>query len=107
MDFVRDTWGDGRSFRALTLVDDCTRECPVIEVDVALSGERVTRVLDRLASTRGLPRAIVCDNGPEFTSAVLDQWAHARGVMLDFIDPGKPVQNAFVESFNGPCATSV
>ncbi len=101
MDFVRDTWGDGRSFRALTLVDDCTRECPVIEVDVSLSGERVTRVLDRLASTRGLPQTIVCDNGPEFTSAVLDQWAHARGVMLDFIDPGKPVQNAFVESFNG------
>ena len=101
MDFVRDTLGDGRVFRAFTLVDDCTRECPVVEVDFSLSGERVVRVLDRLAGTRGLPSAIVCDNGPEFTSAALDEWAHARGVVLDFIEPGKPVQNAFIESFNG------
>jgi putative transposase len=58
-------------------------------------------VLDRLADTRGVPRAIVCDNGPEFTGAALDEWAHRRGVTLAFIDPGKPVQNAFIESFNG------
>jgi putative transposase len=101
MDFVRDTLGDGRVFRAFTLVDDCTRECPVIEVDFSLSGERVARVLDRLATTRGVPAAIVCDNGPEFAGQALDEWAHARGVKLDFIDPGKPVQNAFIESFNG------
>jgi putative transposase len=101
MDFVRDTLADGRVFRSFTLIDDCTRECPVIALDFSLSGERVVRVLEQLAVTRGLPKAIVCDNGPEFTSAVLDQWAHERGVHLDFIDPGKPVQNAFIESFNG------
>jgi putative transposase len=101
MDFVRDTLGDGRVFRALTVVDDFTRECPVIEVDTSLTGERVTRVLDRLALTRGLPECIVCDNGPEFAGQVLDQWAHERGVTLHFIEPGKPVQNAYAESFNG------
>lgn len=101
MDFVRDTLGDGRVFRAFTLVDDCTRECPVIEVDFSLSGDRVARVLDRLAATRGVPAAIVCDNGPEFAGQALDTWAHTRGVKLDFIDPGKPTQNAFIESFNG------
>lgn len=101
MDFVRDTLGDGRAFRCFTLVDDCTRECPAIEVDCSLPGERVVRVLDRVAAMRGYPRAIVCDNGPEFVSAALDEWAHRHRVVLDFIDPGKPVQNAFIESFNG------
>lgn len=101
MDFVRDTLGDGRVIRCFTLVDDCTRECPAIEVDVSLPGERVVRVLDRVAAVRGYPRAIVCDNGPEFVSAALDEWAHRHQVVLDFIDPGKPVQNAFIESFNG------
>jgi putative transposase len=101
MDFVSDALGNGRKFRALTIVDDFTRECPAIEVDFSLPGERVARVLDGLAATRGLPAAIVCDNGPEFAGHVLDQWAHARGVTLAFIEPGKPVQNAFAESFNG------
>jgi putative transposase len=101
MDFVRDTLGDGRSFRALTIVDDCTRECPAIEVAFSLPGEQVVRVLERLAKTRGRPEVIVCDNGPEFAGQVLDEWAHACGVVLAFIEPGKPVQNAFVESFNG------
>lgn len=101
MDFVSDALGDGRKFRALTIVDDFTRECPAIEVDTSLPGLRVARVLDRLAQERGLPRAIVCDNGPEFAGQDLDQWAHARGVTLQFIQPGKPVQNAFAESFNG------
>jgi putative transposase len=101
MDFVRDTLGDGRAFRALTIVDDFTRECPVIEVDTSLSGERVARVLDRLATTRGLPACIVCDNGSEFTSQALDAWAHQHRVLLHFIEPGKPVQNCFAESFNG------
>ena len=101
MDFVRDTLGNGRVFRALTIVDDCTRECPAIEVDFSLPGGRVVQVLDRLAATRGLPKAIVCDYGPEFAGATLDEWAHARGVILDFIEPGKPSQNAFVERFNG------
>lgn len=101
MDFVRDTLGSGRVFRALTIVDDCTRECPAIEVDFSLPGARVARVLDRLAAARGLPKAIVCDNGPEFAGATLDQWAYERGILLDFIERGKPVQNAFIESFNG------
>lgn len=101
MDFVQDTLADGRVFRCLTIVDDFTRECPVLEVDFGLSGERVARVLDRLTRTPGLPAAIVVDNGPEFGGRALDQWAHQRRVQLDFIDPGKPVQNAYVESFNG------
>lgn len=101
MDFVRDTLGDGRAFRALTIVDDCSRECPAIVVDFTLPASRVIAALEALAVTRGLPQGIVCDNGPEFASAALDEWAHRRGVRLDFIDPGKPVQNAFVESFNG------
>jgi putative transposase len=101
MDFVRDTLGNDRAFRALTIVDDFTRECPVLEVDISLSGECVARVLDRLAATRGLPACIVCDHGSEFTSQALDTWAHQRQVLLHFIDPGKPVQNCFAESFNG------
>ena len=101
MDFVSDALGDGRKFRALTIVDDYTRECPAIEVDHSLSGDRVVRVLDRLARTRGLPTSVVCDNGPEFRSEALDQWAHLHHVALSFIDPGKPTQNAFIESFNG------
>lgn len=101
MDFVRDMLGDWRAFRALTIVDDCTRECPAIEVDFSMPGARVVAVLDRLARTRGLPKAIVCDNGPEFTGEALDEWAFSLGVKLDFIDPGKSTQNAFIESFNG------
>lgn len=101
MDFVSDALGNGRKIRALTLVDDFTRECPVIEVDFSLPGERVVRVLDRLARTRGLPTSIRCDHGPEFAGQVLDQWAHANGVVIDCIDPGQPTQNAFAESFNG------
>ena len=101
MDFVRDTFATGRAFRCLTVVDDFTRECPVIEVDVSLSGLRVTRVLDALARTRGLPTSITVDNGPEFAGRALDAWAHWRGVQLQFIRPGKPVENAYIESFNG------
>ena len=101
MDFVSDALSDGRRFRALTIVDDFTRESPAIEVDTSLPGERVIRVLESLATTRGLPKAIVCDNGPEFRSEALDQWADRRGVALQFIQPGKPIQNAFAESFNG------
>ena len=101
MDFVSDALGDGRKFRALTLVDDFTREAPAIAVDFSLPGERVARVLDDVAATRGYPTVIVCDNGPEFAGAALDQWAHAHHVALQFIEPGKPIQNAFAESFNG------
>lgn len=101
MDFVSDQVWTGRRFRTLNIVDDCTRECVAIEVDTSLGGDRVTRVLQRLAETRGLPKVIVCDNGPEFTGRALDEWAHRSGVRIHFIRPGKPVENAFVESFNG------
>jgi len=101
MDFTSDTLGDGRTLRTFNVVDDCTRLCVAIEVDVSLPGERVGRALDRAAASYGWPTTIVCDNGPEFTGKALDQWAYQRGITLSFIDPGKPVQNAFVESFNG------
>jgi len=102
IDFMRDTLAGGRVFRTLNAVDDATRECLAIEVDTSLSGARTGRVLDRVAQQRGsYPRRIVLDNGPECTSKALDQWAYLRGVELCFIRPGKPVENCFVESFNG------
>lgn len=101
MDFVSDQLADGRKIRTLNIVDDHTRECLAIEVDTSLSGFRVCRVLDRLVADRGHPARIITDNGPEFTSKVLDRWAYEHCVELQFIQPGKPVQNAFVESFNG------
>ena len=101
MDFMGDTLASGRSFRVLNVVDDASRECPASEVDLSLPGARVTRVLDRLVAERGKPQRIVVDNGPEFTSRALDQWAYDNGVELVFIRPGKPVENCFVESFNG------
>jgi putative transposase len=101
MDFVNDCVSAGKVIRMLTLVDDCTRECPAIEVDTSLGGLRVRRVLDRLASERGLPEAIVVDNGPEFRGRALTAWSEQRGVRLEFIQPGKPAQNAYIESFNG------
>ncbi len=101
MDFQHDLLATGQRFRTLNIVDDFSRECPAIEVDTSLPGTRVVRVLDRLAETRGLPHEIVLDNGPEMISKALDEWAYRRGVRLNFIEPGKPIQNAFVESFNG------
>jgi len=101
IDFVSDCVSTGKVIRMLTMVDDYTRECPAIEVDTSLGGLRVRRVLDRVAADRGLPEAIVLDNGPEFRGRVLAAWSEERGVRLEFIQPGKPVQNAYVESFNG------
>lgn len=101
MDFVSDSLACGRKIRVLTVVDDYTRECPAMEVDTSLGGLRVTRLLDRLAQTRGLPEVLRTDNGPEFAGKALDEWAYRKGVRLDFIQPGKPVENAYVESFNG------
>jgi putative transposase len=101
MDFVTDSTVTGRRFRALTIVDDYSRECPAIEVDTSLGGTRVISVLERLAETRGLPEVITVDNGPEFAGKVLDEWAYRKGVKLSFIRPGKPIENAFAESFNG------
>ena len=101
MDFQHDLLATGQRFRTLNILDDFSRECPAIEVDTSLPGTRVVRVLDRLAETRGLPAEIVLDNGPEMIGKALDEWAYRKGVRLNFIEPGKPVQNAFVESFNG------
>jgi len=101
MDFVTDNTVTNRRFRALTIVDDYSRECPAIEVDTSLGGRRVVSVLDRLSETRGLPEVITIDNGPEFAGKALDEWAYRKGVRLNFIRPGKPIENAFVESFNG------
>jgi transposase InsO family protein len=91
--------------RTLNIVDDFSRECPAIEVDTSLPGFRVVRVLDRLAETRGLPREVILDNGPEMIGKVLDQWAWRNGVRLHFIDPGKPTQNALIARFNGKAST--
>ncbi len=102
LDFVSDALCWGRKIRMLTVVDAFTRESLAIEVDTSLSGARIARVLDRVVGERGqAPQEIVLDNGPELTSKALDQWAYARGVQLRFIEPGKPVQNCFIESFNG------
>jgi putative transposase len=101
MDFTLDTLADGRAFRTLNIVDDYTRECVAIEVDRSLPGLRVSRVLERLQAAVGLPQTIVVDNGPEFAGRTLDAWAYRHGVTLRFIRPGKPIENAYVESFNG------
>lgn len=102
LDFVSDGLAWGRKIRLLTVVDAYTRESLAIEVDTSLGGARVARVLDRVIAERGAaPREIRLDNGPELTSRALDQWAYERGVSLRFIEPGKPVQNAYIESFNG------
>ena len=101
LDFIRDQLASGRRLRVLNIVDDYSRECVGQIVDVSISGARVVRFLSDLAERRGLPRVIVCDNGPEFTSKAMFFWAKDSGVRLHFIQPGKPTQNAFVESFNG------
>jgi putative transposase len=101
MDFMSDELYDGRRIRLLTLVDNFTRESLAIEVDSHLGGHRVVEVLMRLGVERSLPRTIRVDNGPEFISKVLDQWAHLNGVELDFSRSGKPTDNAFIEAFNG------
>ncbi len=101
MDFVSDALTEGRKFRSLNIVDDFNRECLAAEVDTSIPGARVVRVLERLGELRGLPGILVTDNGPEFAGQALDAWAYQRGVRLHFIEPGKPVQNAFIESFKG------
>jgi putative transposase len=101
MDFVSDGLADGRRIRCLNIVDDCTRECVAVEVDTSITGSRVKAVMERLAGTRGLPLSITVDHGPEFEGQVLDAWAYQHNVHLSFIRPGKPNENAYIESFNG------
>jgi putative transposase len=101
MDFVSDALFNGRKFRALTVMDHCTREGVAIEIDFSLPALRVVRVLDRVIAERGTPDLIVIDNGTEFAGKVLDAWAYANGIKLHFIRPGKPTDNGHCESFNG------
>jgi len=101
MDFVFDRSADGRVIKCLTIVDDATHEAVAIVPERAISGQQVTRILDRLAATRGLPRVIRTDNGKEFCGRAMLTWAQAHHVTLRLIEPGKPNQNAYIESFNG------
>jgi putative transposase len=101
LDFVHDRLCSNRRYRILAVGDDCTRENLALEADFAFSGVRMTRVLDAVAALRGYPKTIVLDNGPEMVSLAMLRWAADRGVRLHHIAPGKPIQNAFCESFNG------
>jgi putative transposase len=101
LDFVSDQLTDCRRFRVLTVVDDCTRECLGLVADTSLSGQRVARELDRIIAERGRPKMVVSDNGSEFTSNAILRWADETRVDWHYIAPGKPIQNAFIESFNG------
>ena len=100
LDFMHDSIGQSRKLRILPIIDTYTKECHRIEVDRSIGGRRVTEVLSEVASMQGLPENIVIDNGPEFISNAMDEWAYTREVTLHFIRPGKPVDNAFMESFN-------
>ena len=101
MDLVTDRLESGRPFRVLTVVDQFSRECPLLEPGVSMTGKAVAGALERLSFAGPLPRVITVDNGSEFYPQAMDSWAYRRGVQLEFIRPGKPVENAFIESFNG------
>ncbi|HET9374064.1 MAG TPA: IS3 family transposase [Chthoniobacterales bacterium] len=100
MDFVTDRLEEGRRFRVLTIIDQYHRYSPALVPALSFSGVRVVEELDRIASANGYPRSITCDNGTEFCSRAFDQWAHLHRVRIDYIRPGKPVENGFIESFN-------
>jgi len=101
MDFVQDGLIDGRKFRALTVIDVFTRECLAVHADSSLTGRKVAIVLEAVGGRRGYPKEITVDNGSEFFSKAMDAWAYQRGVKLDFIRPGRPMDNGYIESFNG------
>ena len=100
MDFMSDAMVGNRRFRTFNVLDDCSREALAIEVDTSLSSRRIIRTLDRVIEQRGKPAAIRADNGPEFTSKDLELWAKDRGITLQYIQPGKPTQNGYIERFN-------
>lgn len=101
MDFMSDSLVCGRKFRTLNVIDDCSREVLAIEIDTSLPTPRVVRTLDRIIEERGKPGQIRVDNGPEFISAVLETWCSDRNITLQYIQPGRPMQNGFIERFNG------
>jgi putative transposase len=100
MDFMHDRLNDGRSFRTFNVIDDYNREGLGIEVDLSLPAPRVIRSLERIIEWRGKPKALRCDNGPEYISQQLMDWAEKQKIQLQYIQPGKPQQNAYVERFN-------
>jgi putative transposase len=101
MDFMVDRLADGRRFRILTVMDQYTRECPVLVADTSLTAKAVVAALDRVVDVDRVPKSITVDNGSEFASRAMDAWAYRQGVQLEFIRPGKPMDNRFIESFNG------
>lgn len=101
MDFMSDSFASGRRFRCFNLIDCFTRECLVIEVSTSIGGKRVAEILDRVIDFRGKPETILSDNGPEFISGAMNEWAYNNNIDHAFIRPGKPTENAYVESFNG------
>jgi putative transposase len=101
MDFMSDSLMDGRKFRTLNIINDCNREALAIEIDTSLSAKRVIRVLSRIIARRGKPRIIRVDNGPEFTSKEFELWCIEQGIIIQYIQTGKPMQNGFIERFNG------
>ena len=105
MDFVSDSLADGRSLRALAIVDHYTRECPVIEVDLSLPGARVVRVLEQLAEERGLPAAIRVDHGPEFVCDAVRRWCEQKNLEIDYIEPGSPWENPMLRASTVASAT--
>ncbi len=106
MDFVSDSLVNGRRLKLLTVADDFSHECIDVAVDHGMGGQYVTRLLDHAARFRGYPQAVRTDNGPEFTSRAFMSWAQAKGVRHLLIEPGKPMQNPFIESFTASCVTS-
>jgi putative transposase len=101
MDFMSDSMVDGRKFRTFNVIDDYNREALAIEVDTSLSSKRITRVLDRLVHERGNPQSVRVDNGPEFTSKDFEWWCKEKGIKIQYIQPGRPMQNGYIERFNG------
>jgi putative transposase len=101
IDFMSDALTDGRKFRLFNVIDDFNREFLCIDIDTSLPARRVIRALERLIEARGLPKALRCDNGPEFISHLLQEWCEARSIRLQYIQPGKPTQNALIERQNG------
>jgi putative transposase len=101
LDFVHDRIGDGRALRVLTIIDEFTRECLATEVDTGISSRQVARVLERILASRPSPRSLRCDNGPEFRSRYFNAWCKSHRIALEYITPGHPTQNGYIESFNG------
>ena len=101
LDFMSDQLACGQRFRVLNVVDDFTRECLVMHVGTSITGHDVVRVLKAVVRFRGTPQVITTDNGPEFAGKALDLWTHEGGITHTFIRPGKPVENVYIESFNG------